>query len=424
MKVLKYLLYLVGLLVLVGVILPSKTHLERSIELTVSKSAAFEYLNNIRNFNNWSPWHGIDPDTRYEFTGPRSGVGAKMRWDSDNSNVGKGTQEIVNSVPDSRVDIALAFEGMGTASASYILRDGEQGANVTWAYEGDHGWNLISRYMGFFMLETFLGPMYEEGLGNLKQILEAQKVPKLAERFEIATEEIDYQVGAESFTGFIAYPQNGSSSAGILVVHEWWGHNDYARHRAEMLAREGYTAFALDMYGSGKLAEHPDDAAKFMNAVFAEAGAAKARFEAAMDILKARETVNPERLAAIGYCFGGATVLNMARAGLDLKGVVSFHGNLATQSPAQPGQVKAKVLVYHGNEDPFVPAEQVTAFKTEMDAAGVDYSFTGFDGAKHSFTNPGADAFAEKFDMPLAYSPQADAESWKGMLTFFETLFE
>lgn len=428
MKWLRYLLYLVVLLVLIGVFLPSKTGLERSINIDAEPQKVYAYLVDLHNFNDWSPWHRLDPNAVYDYSGPESGVGAIMQWVSNHKNVGSGTQKIVDTLPGRRIDIMLDFGAMGIANSSYfidsaLIEPGRDGATVTWTFEQYHGWNLLDRYTGFFALEHFLGPAYEEGLANLKTVLETEEQKPMIKPIEITTEEIRYQVGDETFSGYLAYPVDAEPGPGILVVHEWWGLNDYARSRVEMLAREGYSAFAADMYGSGKVTDHPDQAGKFMQAVTEQAGAAKARFSAALKLLQNRPSVQPDQLAAIGYCFGGAVVLNMARAGLPLKGVASFHGVLATPTPAQPGQVQAKVQVYHGNDDPLVPPEQVQAFKDEMEAAGVDYEFIGYDGVAHSFTNPAADGVAEKYGMPVGYDPAADADSWKGMLKFFEELF-
>lgn len=241
---------------------------------------------------------------------------------------------------------------------------------------------------------------------------------------EVISKEVNYDVDGTTFTGYFAYDNEiEGERPGVLVVHEWWGHNDYARQRADMLAEMGYAAFALDMYGSGKLAEHPDTAKAFMTAVVSQPEQAVKRFDAATELLKQQSVVRDDSIAAIGYCFGGAVVLNMARAGKDLKGVVSFHGSLGTQSPAQPGDITAKIQVYNGADDPFVPAEQVEGFKKEMDAADVDYKLVNFAGAQHSFTNPGADKVAEQFGMPLAYDQSADETSWTGMQEFFEAIF-
>ena len=241
---------------------------------------------------------------------------------------------------------------------------------------------------------------------------------------DIRGEEVTYQVGDTLLTGYIAYDANQSEQRpGILVVHEWWGHNEYVRTRAFMLAQLGYTAFALDMYGDGKQASHPDDAQKFMSEVLSQADVAQQRFMAAMDLLKRHNTTLDDKIAAIGYCFGGGVVLQMARNGVDLDGVVSFHGSLGTENPAKPGAVTAKVLVLHGADDPFVPPEQVNAFKQEMDDAGADYTFIAYPGAVHAFTNPGATTLGEQFNLPLAYNQAADEQSWAQMKTFFNEIF-
>lgn len=236
---------------------------------------------------------------------------------------------------------------------------------------------------------------------------------------EIKTREIEYQINGESFTGYLAYDDSVQEKRpGVLVVHEWWGHNDYVRKRAEMLAELGYAAFALDMYGSGKLADHPQDAMKFMQAVVSNIDVAERRFQAGLNLLRNQPQVDPNRIAAIGYCFGGGTALHMARQGADLDAVVSFHGALNTETPAEQGKVKARLLILTGGADPMIPAEQVDAFRAEMNAAGVDYSVHTYPDAKHGFTNPAADALGKKFDMPLAYDAKADADSWLKMRDF------
>lgn len=241
----------------------------------------------------------------------------------------------------------------------------------------------------------------------------------------LKSREITYEVDGKSFTGYLAWDDAiKGKRPGILVVHEWWGLNDYARKRADMLAKLGYTAFALNMYGTGKVAEHPDDAKKFMQAVVSDMPEAKKRFDKARSILEAQPTVDTRHIAAIGYCFGGGIVLNMARLGEDIDGVVSFHGSLGTQTPAQKGQVKARVLVFTGEADPFAPPEVVNAFKQEMQAAGVDYRLISYPGVKHSFTNPDADSFGKRFGMPLAYDRHADEDSWKITQAFFKDIFK
>jgi len=230
-------------------------------------------------------------------------------------------------------------------------------------------------------------------------------------------EEVSYQSGDTRMQGYIAYDDALTGPRpGVLVVHEWWGHNEYARKRARLLAAMGYTALAVDMYGEGRTADHPEDAGRFAGEVRKNMAAATERFQAAMALLQKHPTVNPEQLSAIGYCFGGGLVLEMARRGLDLDLVASFHGSLGTDMPAKEDQVKARIMVYHGADDPFVKPEQITAFNEEMEAAGIDYQFISYPGAKHSFTNPEADSFGAKFELPLAYDLEADHLSWADML--------
>lgn len=242
---------------------------------------------------------------------------------------------------------------------------------------------------------------------------------------QMQTETLEYVVDGETFTGYLAWDdQLDRRRPGILVVHEWWGHNEFAREQARKLAKEGYTAFALDMYGSGKQAEHPDTAQKFMREATADMDRVEARFTKAMALLQHHKSVDPERIAAQGYCFGGAVVLNMARLGLDLDGVVSYHGALASPIQANPETLRAKVQVYTGGADAMVPSDQVAGLVREMQNAGADLTLVSFPGVKHSFTNPNADRIAEQFGMPVAYDQEAATRAWRGTLQFYRELFE
>lgn len=241
---------------------------------------------------------------------------------------------------------------------------------------------------------------------------------------EIITKVVDYSDGDIKMKGYLAYDDKiKGEQPGIIVVHEWWGHNDYAKKRARMLAKLGYRTLALDMYGNGKTAGHPKDASKFSSSVKKNMAVAEKRFMAAYSLLQKQENVAKDKMAAVGYCFGGGIVLEMARRGVDLDGVVSFHGSLGTKSEAIKGKVKSKVLVLNGKADPFVKAMAITSFKKEMKTAGVDYKFVNYDNAKHAFTNPGADAFGTKFKIPLAYNAVADKKSWDEMKSFLNKLF-
>lgn len=244
-------------------------------------------------------------------------------------------------------------------------------------------------------------------------------------RAELKTEEIEYKVDGQAFVGYLAYDNDFEGKRpGLLLVHEWWGHNDYVRKRAEMLAEQGYTAFALDMYGSGKTAEHPEQAQQFMQAAMSNIDAAEQRFNTALGVLRQHQTVDPEQTAALGWCFGGGVVLHMARSGVDLDAVLSYHGMLGTENPAEPGDIQAKIRVFTGGADPMVPKEQVKNFKQEMRSAGADFKVYSYPEAKHSFTNPEADQKAEQFDMPIGYNAKADTDSWTKTLKFLNKLFE
>lgn len=242
---------------------------------------------------------------------------------------------------------------------------------------------------------------------------------------KVVGEEVSYKANGTTLKGYLAYDKAVKGKRpGVLVVHEWWGHNDYARKRANMLAELGYVALAVDMYGDGKQATHPEDAQKFSSEIANNMPLGKQRFEAAMELLKKHQATNSSDIAAIGYCFGGAVVLQMARDGLDLDAVVSFHGSLGTAKPAQPGVVKARIMVAHGGADPFVKPEQITGFFAEMNQAGVEYRFIAYSDAQHSFTNPAADEFGAKFNLPLKYNQQADQESWQAMKDHLDKVFK
>src|SRR5262245_28284349 len=238
---------------------------------------------------------------------------------------------------------------------------------------------------------------------------------------EVSTKEIEYKQGDTVLQGFLAWNDAAKGRRpGVLVVHEWWGHNEHARNQAKRLAQSNYVAFALDMYGKGKVATHPKDAEAFMTEATKDPAVLVARFNAALDLLKKDPHVDPEKVAAIGYCFGGGVVLNMARSGADLDAVVTFHGALTATTPAAKGSVKPRILVLTGADDPMVPPSLVEDFRKEMDAAGARYQVISYPGAKHSFTNPGA---AKAGMDALAYNADADRKSWAEMLKFFGEVF-
>jgi len=235
-------------------------------------------------------------------------------------------------------------------------------------------------------------------------------------------EEISYKDGDVELKGYLFWDDAFSGNRpGILVAHEWWGLNDYARLRAEMLAEMGYVAFAADMYGEGRKTRHADEAKGWMQQITSNIETWQRRANLALEQLKSHPNVEPTKLAAIGYCFGGATVMQLAYLGADLDGVVSFHGSLPPATPEQASKIKARVLVAHGDEDSFVPPERIEAFKKALSEAGVDWEMDIYAGARHSFTNPYSGGYGME---GLAYQEQADRRSWLRMLAFLEELFE
>ncbi|MBK6380794.1 MAG: dienelactone hydrolase family protein [Chitinophagaceae bacterium] len=244
------------------------------------------------------------------------------------------------------------------------------------------------------------------------------KAPKLKE------ENINYTLDSLNMGGYIVYDENieGPRPA-VLVVHEWWGLNEYAKRRARELASLGYIAMAVDMYGNGRTADNPELAGKLAMPFYTDPVMAKKHFDTALNKLKTYKQVDPENMGAIGYCFGGGMLLNFVRMGEPLKGIVSFHGSLLG-TPANKNALTAKILVLHGDADNFVPPTEVAAFKKQMDSISAEYTFKSYPGATHAFSNPEATAMGEKFKMPIAYNAAADTASWNEMKTFFAGLFK
>jgi dienelactone hydrolase len=261
-------------------------------------------------------------------------------------------------------------------------------------------------------------------LAALSLILAFMTITSAEPAPDIEGKEVDYAVGGMVMKGYLASDKNSTGRRpGILVLPEWWGISSYERRRARMLAGMGYTALAVDMYGGAKQAVNPEEAARYSSEVTKDPALEKARFTAAMDLLKRQPTVDPARIAAIGYCFGGGVVLNMAGQGLDLKGVASFHGNLGSVKPARPGAVRAKILVLQGANDKFVTPGQIEAFRRRMKDADAEFRIILYPGATHSFTNPKADEYGKKFHLPISYDARADRKSWEELRMFLRGIF-
>jgi len=243
------------------------------------------------------------------------------------------------------------------------------------------------------------------GLGLLPQIAHA----------EIKTEEVTYKQGETTLRGFLAWDPAVTATGkhpAVLLVHEWWGQNQHVRNQAVKLAKAGYIGFAIDMYGDGKVAKHPADAKTFMAEASSNFDVEKARFDAGLTWLKQRPQVDPKKIAAIGYCFGGGVVLDMLRTGEEFPLVATFHGALTSKQPLKPGN-KSHVLILHGAADPMITPEQVAAFKKEFGTAHVAYRIVEYPGVQHSFTNPDAD----KAGVPgLTYDAHAAEASFDELL--------
>ncbi|MFA5974292.1 MAG: dienelactone hydrolase family protein [Lentimicrobiaceae bacterium] len=237
-------------------------------------------------------------------------------------------------------------------------------------------------------------------------------------------EAVTYQANGVTLKGYLVFDESitGKRPA-ILVVHEWWGLNDYAKSRARQLAKLGYIALAVDMFGDGKTAANPRQAQEFTSPFYKDPQLSKTRLDAAIKKVKEYKQTDTSNVAAIGYCFGGSVVLNSAKLGADLKGVVSFHGGLAGV-PAKKNLLKAKILVCHGGADKFVSRQDINSFTHAMDSIGADYTFKVYANATHAFTNPDATEIGKQFNMPIEYNASADKASWKDMQIFLSGLFK
>jgi dienelactone hydrolase len=235
------------------------------------------------------------------------------------------------------------------------------------------------------------------------------------------TKTVNYNVGGTECIGHLAWDDAVSGKRpGVLVVHEWWGLNDFARGRANELAKLGYVAFACDMFGGGKLAQRPDEAGQLIKQLTENFPEWQKRANASLEVLKQQPSCDVSRLAAIGYCFGGSTALVLACSGADLGAVVTFHASLAAPSAEQARAIKPSIVICHGALDSFTPEETIAKFRKALDDAHVDYEIDYYAGAKHGFAVPEAD----KRGMPsLGYNKKADERSWKRMLALFEEKF-
>ncbi len=253
---------------------------------------------------------------------------------------------------------------------------------------------------------------------------EGEETPGETSEEKIREEPVSYSTDSLNFQGYVAYNESSDAKRPIVViVPEWWGVTDYVKRRARELAGLGYISIVADMYGNGRVADNPDSAGKWATPFYQYPLMAQKHFDAALDKVKTYPQADTSKAAAIGYCFGGAMVLNMARLGENLAGVVSFHGNLVGVPPVKD-LLKAKILVCHGEADPFIKPEEVALFKKQLDDIGASYTFKSYPGALHAFTNPDATANGEKFKLPIKYDAAADSASWQDMKAFLRDVLK
>jgi dienelactone hydrolase len=239
----------------------------------------------------------------------------------------------------------------------------------------------------------------------------------------IKEETVTYTVDAKVLKGFAAFPADSTKKhPAVIVVPEWWGVNDYVKNRARQLAGIGYVAFVADMFGNGKVALDPGQAKEFTTPFYKDYHLSLTYLDAAIKEIKKYKQTDENNIAAIGYCFGGYIVLNAAKLGAEIKGIVSFHGGLGG-APADKSLLKAKILICHGDSDKFVTQIDVEKFRREMDSIGADYIYKSYANATHAYTNPEATNIGKKFNMPIEYNAKADTASWKDMQDFFNKIF-
>jgi dienelactone hydrolase len=240
----------------------------------------------------------------------------------------------------------------------------------------------------------------------------------------VATEEIRYGTGDVEMRGHLALDTSVSGPRPVVfVVHEWWGRNEYATGRADQLAALGYAGFAIDLYGDAEVAANPEEAGAAMTALIDDMSVTRARFHAALEAVSGHSAVDGSRAGAIGFCFGGGVVVHMARSGAPLQAVASFHGSLGLVVTDGPDSIDCRVAAYNGEQDVLVPAEDIAAFEAAMDKVNAHHYLVQLPGALHGFSNPAASANGEKYGLPLAYDPVADATAWGHMQLLFKDAF-
>jgi dienelactone hydrolase len=405
------LLAVAALVFVLGYLLPTRLHVERATYIEVAPEVVYGLVNDLSQFEHWTPWYDRDPAIRYQAASPQRGLGATLHWEAEDS--GAGSVSIIDAQPYASLRLLLE-EGGDQAVLAFQFEPLEKGTHIVWTLDAEQGSNPLSRYQGW-LAERRLKARFETGLNRLRLLSEAQPVLPPS---QLVTQEIKYKVDGKPFTGYLAYDQNRSNRPGILLVHDRWGPSDSMRKRAEQLGGLGYTAFALDLYGGGKPPASAEQAEQLAGEIIKHPKIAQQRIQAALDVLKDQAGTDRERLAAVGYGLGGTLALQMARMGMTLDGVVSFYGDLTPHGEsAAKGKVAASILVLNGAADKTADPHALDAFMQEMDGAGVDYEFMNYPNVGYGFADPVANSDA------TAYNADADKNSWQKMQAFLARVF-
>ncbi len=398
----------------VGSVLPTSTHVERSIEIDAPQNHVFYLVSFHKQFNRWSPWAELDNNMRVGYSGPPAGLGATMTWQG-NQSVGSGTSITVEFEPNQRLVNTLDFGEMGKGAATYELeRISSGGTRITWSFDSKNN-GVIERYFGLF-LDDILGPVYEKGLQSLKTMAESME--------PVATESLIYQINDTNYHGYLAYPVGQLDPVpGVLVVHGIWGQTEHERERARMLANEGYAALAVDLYGDGVSTREMDMAIALMDEVGENTARTVALFDAALTRLHTHHAVDTTRTAAVGYSVGGAIVMNMARRGRNLMGVASFYGGFGDVGNIAESAY-SPTLVANGLQDKFYQPALRETFEVAMAEANMPVTILEYPDAYHGFTNPASDALGEATGVDfIRYSKSADEDSWEKLRIFLNEAF-
>ncbi len=395
----------------IGFLIPKDAHVERSVEINAHEGAVFYLVSQHKQFQRWSPWAKMDPNMVVEFSGPELGIGSMMSW-SGNKDVGEGTSVYTDYVQPSRAATSLNFGEMGSGLATFELENiAIDRTRVTWSFD-TQGRNIMEKYFGLF-LDNVLGPVYEQGLADLKTLAE-NLGPVVNEQVRYNVEDIEYH-------GYLSYPVGQLDPVpAVVIVHGIWGQTEHERNRADMFAKVGVAALAIDLYGQGISTDDMEQAIRFMENVGENTDKTVAIFDAAIEQLQNHYAIDGTRIGAVGYSIGGPIVLNMARRGKNLLAVSSFYGGFGGLEPLAENAY-SPTLVFNAVADAFSDNSQREIFEKEMTEAGISHAVLDYPEAQHGFADPNSDALGEKSGMRfIRYNKEADEDSWEKLVMFFE----